>query len=90
MLCLSTAISNLDSTGVAVAYNIAKSGRVDEIYISSLEEKYKVNFLSISPANPAQGDIVDFVITREYDPLILSNDVITLKTSRTTVIGYYG
>lgn len=90
MMCLSAAYSELDSVSISVSYIIAKSGRVDEEFITNLEDIYKISFLSISPNNPVVGDVVDFVIGRNYDPLILSNQPIVLKASRTTIIGYYG
>lgn len=90
MIALSNAYASLDSVSISVGYLIAKSGRVDNAYLTSLENDYCFKFLTISPNNPVHGDVVDFVISREFDPLILSNTVITIKASRTTVIGYYG
>ena len=90
MICLSAAYSDLDSTSITVGYLIAKGARVDDEYLEAIEEKYQIHFYTISPSNPAMGDVVDFVIYREYDPLILSNHTIMLKASRTTVLGYYG
>ena len=90
MLCLSSAFANLDSASVTIGYSIAKSGRVDDDFLDALEDKYKVTFLSVSPINPIKGDIVDFVVSRKYNPLIMSSSPITIKSSRSTVIGYYG
>ena len=90
MICLSYAYSNLDSASIAIGYSIAKSGKTDSDFLSSLEDKYNIYFESISPNNPSVGDVVDFVIYSYYDPLVLSNTVLTLKASRSTVIGYYG
>lgn len=90
MICLSGAYSSLDSTSITVGYLIAKAATVDESFISSLEVRYNITFLDISPRNPNYGDVVDYVISKEYDPLIMSNDVITLKVMRSTIIGYYG
>ena len=90
MICLSSAYSDLDATSITVGYMIAKAARTDSEFISTLEDKYHIHFLTISPSNPVYGDVVDFVISRDYDPLILSNNLITLKASRSTVIGYYG
>ena len=90
MICLSASYSQLDSTSIVIGYVIAKSGRVDSEFISTLEEAYHVNFLTISPANPSTGDVVDFVIYRNYDPLIMSSEPIMLKASRSTILGYYG
>ena len=90
MICLSAAYSELDSASITIAYLIAKTGRVDNEFITYLSNTYKVNFLTISPSSPLMGDVVDFVIYRNYDPLILSNEPMVLKASRSTVIGYYG
>ena len=90
MMCLSAAYSQLDATCISIGYVIAKSGRVDNQFIAMLEENYKVTFLTITPSSPSVGDVVEFVIYRNYDPLIISNEPIQIKASRTTVIGYYG
>ena len=90
MMCLSYAYANLDSVSITIGYVIAKSGRVDDEFLSHVEEVYNVKFLTISPSHPSQGDIVDFVIYQNYQPLILSKDEIVVKASRTTILGYYG
>lgn len=90
MMCLSAAYSYLDSNSISIGYLIAKSGRVDDEYITYLSEVYKVNFESISPTEPSLGDVVKYTIYRFYNPLIMSNHAVKLTASRTTVIGYYG
>lgn len=90
MLCLSASYSALDSNSISIGYLIAKSGRVDDEYLSYLEGSFHVHFLKVTPSNPTQGDVVEFTIYRNYDPLVISNSVIRLTASRTTVIGYYG
>ena len=90
MLCLSASYSALDSNSISIGYLIAKSGRVDEEYITYLEGSFNVSFLSISPSDASSGDVVEFTIYRMYDPLIISTGELRLTASRTTVIGYYG
>ena len=90
MICISACYSQLDNKSIAIGYLIAKSGRVDDEFLHTIEENYQIKFLTISPSSPSYGDVVDFVIYQNYNPLILSNDPITLKASRTTVVGYYG
>ena len=90
MICISASYSQLDSASISIGYIIAKSGRVDEEFLQTIEQNYNVTFLDVSPANPSYGDVVDFIIYRNYRPIIMSNDVITLKAKRTTVVGYYG
>lgn len=90
MMCLSAAYSYLDSHSISIGYLIAKSGRVDDEYLSYLEETYKVQFEKISPTKPSIGDVVEYTIYRYYHPLIMANHDVKLTASRTTVIGYYG
>lgn len=90
MMCMSAAYSQLDSTSITIGYLIAKNGKVNKKFIEQLEETYNIKFETISPSSPSSGDVVDFVIYQNYDPLILSKDPITLKASRSTIIGYYG
>lgn len=90
MMCMSAAYSQLDSTSITIGYLLSKHGKVDKKYINELEETYHIKFLTISPSSPSSGDVVDFVIYQNYDPIILSGDPIQLKASRSTIIGYYG
>ena len=90
MMCLSAAYSQLDSASISIGYLIAKSGRVDEEFLNVIETNYNVTFLDVSPSNPSYGDVVDFIIYRNYHPIIMSSDDIMLKAKRTTVVGYYG
>ena len=90
MMCLSAAYSYLDSHSISIGDLIAKSGRVDDEYISYLEDTYKVQFEKISPTNPSIGDVVEYTIYRYYHPLIMASHDVKLTASRTTVIGYYG
>ena len=90
MMCLSAAFSHLDSNSISIGYLIAKSGRVDDEYITFLEHTYNVNFESITPTNPTSGDVVEYTIYRFYHPLVMANHDVKLTASRTTVVGYYG
>ena len=90
MYCLSSAYSALDNTSITVGYLIAKSGRVDNEYLSSLETKYKITFEDIDPQSPSPGDPVDFTIYRMYTPLVISTNQIKIVAKRSTVVGYYG
>lgn len=90
MFALSSAYSSLDTASISIGYLIAKSGRVDNEFISSLEENYKVTFDNISPSNAQIGEVIQFTIYRMYHPLILSTSDVKLVASRTTVVGYFG
>ena len=90
MFCLATAYSNLDNASIAIGYLIAKTGRVDNDYLSTLSEKYNVTFENVSSTSPNPGDVVDFTIYRIYHPLIITTNDMKIVARRSTVIGYYG
>ena len=90
MFCLSSAYSSLDNASIAIGYLIAKSGRVDNEFLSSLENTYNITFENINPSSPMVGDVVDFTIYRMYSPLVISSNEMKLVAKRSTVIGYYG
>ena len=90
MYCLSSAYSALDNVSISVGYLISRSGRVDDEYISYLEDKYKITFEDINPKSPTPGEIVDFTIYRMYSPLVISTNEIKVVAKRNTIIGYYG
>lgn len=90
MLCINSAYGALDSASTAISYLIAKSGRADNEFLSSLEENYKVTFENITPSSPQLGDVVAFTIYRMYRPLVLSTKDVKLVATRTTVVGYFG
>ena len=90
MVCISNVYASLDSKSITISYLIAKSARADEEFLSTIEDKYNVTFLTVSPSNPSVGDVVDFVIYQNYQPLILSKEEIVVKARRQAVLGYYG
>lgn len=90
MMCLSSMYSHLDATSITIGYVIAKQSNLSQSFIENIEEQYNVKFLTISPSHPTVGDVVDFVIYQNYQPMIISKDVVTVKARRTTVMGYYG
>ena len=90
MICLSYIYASLDSKSITISYIISKSGRVDDEFLDVIEERYNVSFLTISPSNPSTGEIVDFVIYQNYQPLIIAKNEIVVKASRQAILGYYG
>lgn len=90
LICISTAYSSLDNISITVGYLISKSGRVDQEYLSSLEDRYKIIFDYVSSSTPDPGDVVDFTIYRYYHPLLIASNDMKIVAKRSTVIGYFG
>lgn len=89
VICIQYFYSDLDTKGVVISYDISKCLEIDEEYISSLEEKYKVKISDVSPEEPVFGDMVSYTLIRTYKPIIISRDEIVIKVKRSAVCGYY-
>lgn len=89
LICIQYSYNSLDSKSISIGYEIAHSLEIDNEFISSLEDKYKVKISNISPEDPEFGDVVKYTIHTVYKPLIVSREQLDLVVSRTTVIGYY-
>jgi len=82
--------SDLDAKGVTISYLISKTGRTDSSFKNELEKKYNVTLTYESTGTPMFGDVFDFILSTEFEPMIMSNDKLLLKIKRTAIIGYYG
>lgn len=89
MICLQFIYSDLDAKSVTISYLISENGTIDKRFIRRIEQKYKIYFVSIDNLNPLFGDEVTYVIAKDYQPLMMSKDTMTVSVKRTTVIGYY-
>ena len=81
--------SDLDSQSVVIGYEISRLETLNEENITPIEEKHHVNIENISNRSPEFGDIVFYTISRDYQPLIVSNETMVIKVKRSVVIGYY-
>ena len=90
LLCLQYAYSELDSKGITIAYHISKNSRIDSEFLTFLSKKYEVE-VEADPNQPSEyGDVVKFTIKDVFDPLVISNEEMTVALSREAIIGYYG
>ena len=89
LISLQFIYSDLDAKSVTISYLISEHGILDEPFIESIENKYKVDFVTADNYSPLFGDEVTYVIARSYQPLIISQKKMTVSVERTTVIGYY-
>ncbi len=89
MISLQFIYSDLDAKSVTISYLISDHGMLDDNFISYLENKYDINFVSADNYHPLFGDEVTYVIAKDYKPLIMSKETIQVSIQRTTIIGYY-
>lgn len=90
LLCLQFTLSSLDAKSLNISYIISQKGTLDDALETYIEEKYDVEFECLNNCNPMYGDIVDYTISCEYSPIIISKQTMEIKVKRYAVIGYYG
>lgn len=81
--------SELDALATTVGYSISQVGFVTQEqydYVASYPDTELVCLLN---CQPRFGDTVTFAIRRNFDPLILSQELMTIQVKRSTVVGYY-
>ena len=81
--------SDLDAKSVPISYLISRHGKVDDDIKSAIESKYSLTFQCTSNCSPVFGDVVTYVISREYHPIIIDQKDMTVSIERNAVIGYY-
>lgn len=89
VITIQYAYSDLDSKSMNISYLIAQHGTIDDSLIRSIEEKYHVTFECIGNCAPFFGDTVDYRISTQIKPIIVSLETITISVNRSTVIGFY-
>lgn len=89
LLSLQTTYSSLDSKAISISYHIAKSGRLDAELVSYIESTYNVEFKCLNNCSPMFGDIVDYTISTEFNPLLLNESNYVVAIKRQAIIGYY-
>ena len=81
--------SRLDSKSIGISYDISSTGKSDNAYITSLEEKYHVTIKNVSNEHPEFGEMVEYILEKDYQPIILSTSILEIKIKRIAVVGYY-
>ena len=80
--------NDLDAKSVAISYKISQYGTVNESLKQNIEETFNVTFRCTSNCSPMFGDTVTYVISKEYKPMIIQKDTMTISVERNAIIGY--
>ena len=89
MISLQFAYSNLDATSITISHLISENLSVNQQLVDDIETKFNVDFTLLNEEEPLFGDVVDFVISKEYQSIIISNNTMLLSVKRSSVLGYY-
>ncbi len=89
LISIQFAFGNLDAKSISISYRISEHGTIDDAFIEEIENYYDVDFTCTSNCTPLFGDIVEYTISSEIKTLVVSPDLLTIRISRSTVIGFY-
>lgn len=89
MVSLQFAYSNLDATSITISHIISESLSVNNTLVQDIERQFNVDFTLLNQEEPLFGDVVDFVISKEYKSIVLSNNTMLISVKRSSVLGYY-
>ena len=88
LICIQFIYNDLDAKSVAISYKISQYGTINESFKQSIEETFNVTFTCTNNCSPMFGDTVTYVIAKEYKPMIINKDTMTISVKRNAVIGY--
>ena len=88
LICIQFIYNDLDAKSVAISYKISEYGTINDSLKQNIEETFKVDFYCTGNCAPMFGDTVTYVIAKEYRPLIIKQDIMTISIERNAVIGY--
>ncbi len=80
--------NDLDAKSVAISYKISQYGTINDSLKQNIEETFKVDFRCTSNCSPMFGDTVTYVISKQFKPMIIDKDTMTISVERNAVIGY--
>lgn len=91
LISLQFIYSDLDSKSINISYLISKSAvSFDDEFTAYIKEKYHVSFYCDKQGTPAFGEEINYVISDNFKPLMMSKESMTVSIKRMTVVGYYG
>ena len=90
LITLESAFSTLDAKANNISYIISRTGIIDDDFIDYIETTFSVDFDCPKNLNPTFGEKIIYTITTQYNPLVISNEEMTLSITRMTIVGFYG
>ena len=89
MVSLQFAYTNLDAISVTIGQLIGEEKTINQAFIDKVENKYDIEFFILNEDEPIFGDVVDYIIAQDYQPMVISKESIHLSIKRSSIIGYY-
>lgn len=89
LVMLQFVYSDLDAKSVTISNLISQQLNITAEFEANIETKYSVSLTILNEEEPLFGDVIDYIISVDYDPIIISSSTMTLQVKRSTVLGYY-
>lgn len=80
--------SALEAFAVSLGEQIAIEGRITEKMKDMAEEKYGAELVDVTGRTPSVGEFLEYSLTVDYTPIIISSEVMTITITRMVLIGY--
>ena len=90
LISLQSAYTVLDAKANNISYIISRNGVINEHFIDDIEETFNVDFIVEKNLSPSFGEKIVYTISTNYQPLIISKNVMTISIQRMTIVGFYG
>lgn len=81
--------TNLDAVSVSAGYLISKNGYISDDVIALVREETGASIEQIGDSPALIGSIFEYRIYKDYEPLIIDEDVMEIAVTRSIIIGYY-
>lgn len=79
--------SELDNLALTVSYRLARDGYLSTEALNLIGD-FGAELIEIDDEQPAFGQTVRFILGKEYDPLLISKETMTITVKGAAVVGY--
>ena len=80
--------SLLDTVAVTAGHLISLEGKISEKTLRYVEESAHAYIYPVNKDYVIVGEVFEYVVTRKYEPIIISKDTMNLEVRRSVMIGY--
>ena len=80
--------ADLDAKSVNITYLISRAPKLDRFFWTDINERYDVIVGCNKTGATTFGEEID--LSKTFQPLIMSNESMTVSIKRTAIVGYFG
>lgn len=80
--------SALEAFSISLGDQIAIEGRITQKMKNMAMEKYGAELVDITDGAPSVGEFLEYSLSVDYTPIIISREVMTITVTRMVLIGY--